>query len=509
MGKIVDQEELIKIRELCLKQNKKIILCHGVFDLLHPGHIKHFQEAKLLGDILVVSITSANYVRKGPGRPYFNDQLRLESIAALECVDYVILSKSYVANEIIKVVKPSLYVKGQEYKDAEKDITGKILEEKELVQKYGGDIYYTKGEVFSSTEIINKAFPVFSDDLKNYLQHFKQKWTLENIQQYTSKMEKLKVLVLGDVIIDDYVFCKVQGLMSKNNGYSAKFLREEKYLGGSLAIARHISDFCSDVTLMSVMGDEEEYINLAKKTANKNVSLDVINSSLFSTIVKKRYVEPDDKRKELNKVFVINNLPETMIINDKVLREMKIKLKKKINDYDVIFLCDFGHGLIDDEVISIVENSTTKIVLNCQTNSSNYGLNLITKYKRADFFSIDEKELRLAFSNYIKSNENLLKELANKLHGCGWLTRGSKGALSVDGNGLCECPAFVLDVVDTIGAGDAFYSMAGLTVAAGAPVDVGTFMGNIAGALATNIIGNEKSINKVDVLKYATTLLKG
>lgn len=509
MGKRVTKEEFKIIREELYRQNKKVILCHGVFDLIHPGHIQHFQEAKTLGDVLVVSVTAEKYVRKGPGRPYFNDQLRMESLAAIECIDYVLLSENYTVDDIVEVVKPDLYVKGQEYKKAEDDVTGKITEEVELVRKYGGDVYYTNGDVFSSTKLINQALPVFSEEQKDYLNEFRKKWKIEDIKQYIDDMPKLRVLVVGDIIIDDYVYCKVQGLMSKNNGYSAKFIKEEKYLGGSIAIARHLSAFSNDVTLLSVMGDENEIKQLIHDECSEKMSLHLISSSKVSTITKKRYVEPDDRRNELNKIFVINNLPEKMTINEDVHSEFKRKLKAEISQYDVVFLCDFGHGLVDEEAMDIIQTSSKKLILNCQTNSSNYGLNLITKYQKADYFSLDEKELRLAFADYKKSEEELLLDLSKRLKSDGWLTRGSKGAFSIGSGQIAECPAFVLDVLDTIGAGDAFFSLAGLAVATGASVEVGTFLGNIAGALATNIVGNKHSLDKVNVIKFATTLLKG
>lgn len=509
MKKRVSKQEFAEIREELRRQNKKVVLCHGVFDLIHPGHIQHFQEAKSLGDVLAVSVTAAKYVRKGPGRPYFNDQLRMESLAAIECIDYVLLSEGYTVEDIIEAVQPDLYVKGKEYKRAEDDITGKIVEETGLVRKYGGDIYFTDGDVFSSTKLINQAFPVFSEDLKEYLNEFKKRWRIEDINRYMDNMQQLRVLVVGDIIIDDYVYCKVQGLMSKNNGYSAKFLKEEKFLGGSIAVARHLNAFSDHVGLLSVMGKEAELEEILDRECREKIFLDLVRTSEVSTIIKKRYVEPDDKREELNKIFVINNLPEKMIIKDEVLSEFKEKLKQKIPEYDVVFLCDFGHGLIDEEAMDIIQNSSKKLILNCQTNSSNYGLNLITKYQRADYFSLDEKELRLAFSDYKKAERELLLDLARKLNAKGWLTRGSKGALSVENGELADCPAFVLDVFDTIGAGDAFFSLAGLAAAADAPVEVGTFLGSVAGALAANIVGNKHSLNKVDTLKFITTLLKG
>ena len=505
--KVIKKQDFMEIRKQLKSQNKKIVLCHGVFDLIHPGHIEHFNEAKRMGDVLVVSVTASKYVRKGPGRPYFDDRLRLQSLAALEDIDYVILSEDYTVENIVEVVQPDLYVKGGEYKVAEDDVTGKITQEIETVRKYGGDVYFTNGEVFSSTKLINKAFPVFSDEVKVYLEQFKRKANISDMQQYVSKMENLKVLVIGDIIIDNYVFCKVQGLMSKNNGYSARYIKEEMYLGGSMAIARHLSEFCNNVTLMSVMGCEQNILKDIEEFQEK-IHLNLIQDKSVSTTIKKRYVEPDQKRKELNKIFVINNLQENVQLDEGVMSCFRRKLENEIPKYDVVFLCDFGHGLIDEKVADIIQNKAKKLILNCQTNSSNYGLNLITKYRRADYFSLDEKELRLAFGSYNKKMESLLIQLAEHLQGKGWLTRGSKGAMGVECEKLSHCPALVLDVLDTIGAGDAFFSLAGLTVAVGATVEEGAFMGNVAGALATNIMGNSESLSKVDTLKYIFTLLK-
>ena len=148
MGIIVRKEDFAEIKSLLKEQKKKIILCHGVFDLVHPGHVIHFEEAKAMGDVLVVSVTAAEYVRKGPGRPYFDDDMRLKFLSAINCIDYVMLSEGYTVDDIIETVEPDLYVKGEEYAKAEDDITGKIEEEIKLVRSHGGDIAYTTGRVF-------------------------------------------------------------------------------------------------------------------------------------------------------------------------------------------------------------------------------------------------------------------------------------------------------------------------------------------------------------------------
>lgn len=507
MAVIVTKPEFVDIKKQLRLEGKKIVLCHGVFDLVHPGHIIHFEEAKKLGDVLAVSITAAKYVRKGPDRPYFNDEMRLKFLSAIACIDYVLLSEGYTVDDIIETVKPDLYVKGAEYKKEEEDITGKIAEEAALVRKYGGEIAYTGGQVFSSTKLINHALPSLSDEVKQFIKSFTETCQLSDIRKFANKVSGLKAVVIGDVIIDEYIYCHVQGLMSKDRGYSARYRYMEQYLGGSLAVARHIASFCDDVTLMSVVGKQEAVHSRMLDELGDKMRLDVTFSDIFETIKKTRYVSVNEKREELDKIFAVNNLPVLMRIDKEALDKFKEKLKEKIEQYDVVILCDFGHGLVDDEVMELIQSKAKFLALNCQTNSSNYGKNLITKYRRADVFALDQKELGLAFANYRLDEDELLCKLESHLNCHGWLTQGSKGAVSITNGEIQHCPAFVLKVKDTIGAGDAFFAIASLFVAAGASMEVGTFIGNIAGALAANIVGNKEAVEKVNVLKYADTLL--
>ncbi|MDD6056899.1 MAG: PfkB family carbohydrate kinase [Clostridiales bacterium] len=506
MEKIISKSDISKIQTL-KEQGKKIVLCHGVFDLVHPGHLIHFQEAKAMGDVLVVSVTAAKYVRKGPGRPYFDDEMRLKFLSAIECIDFVILSECDTVDDIIALIEPNLYVKGEEYKRPQDDITGKIGEEIALVRSHGGEIAYTGGQVFSSTRLINHALPALPEDVKEFMLSFKQRYSMEDIKALVEAMRTKKVLVVGDAIIDEYIYCRVQGLMSKDMGYSTRYQSMERYLGGSMAIARHLASFSENVTLMSVVGTEGEVHSRILDELSGNMRVDMIYSDVFPTIIKQRYVSLNEKREELEKIFAINNLPTPMCVDEGTLTKLKKKLKGKISQYDVVILCDFGHGLIDHELMELLQTEASFLALNCQTNSSNYGRNLITKYRRADVFTLDQKELGLAFTDYHQEESELLLKLAKRFDSHGWLTRGAGGATSVENDELRTCPAFTLKVKDTIGAGDAFFSLASLAVASGAPMEVGMFMGNIAGALAANIVGNKEAIEKVNVLKYASTLL--
>ena len=155
--KIFELEKLAQKIHTLKSEGKKIVHCHGCFDLMHIGHIKYFQSAKRMGDMLVVTVTPDEFVDKGPGRPVFNENLRAEAIAALECVDYVAINRWPTAEETLRLLRPNVYVKGQEFENLE-DKTGKIQKEYKILQEIGAEIRFTQEIVFSSTRLLNQYF---------------------------------------------------------------------------------------------------------------------------------------------------------------------------------------------------------------------------------------------------------------------------------------------------------------------------------------------------------------
>ncbi|MDD5687473.1 MAG: PfkB family carbohydrate kinase [Elusimicrobia bacterium] len=489
-------------------EGKKIVQCHGTFDLLHPGHIIHFEEAKALGDILVVTVTAAKNVNKGPGRPYFNDELRVKYLSSLECVDYVVVVPFPTACEAIECVQPHIYCKGKEYENPKIDVTGNIYDDIKMVERLGGRVHYVGSVVFSSTKLLNSHFEVHPPKMKEFCKKLAAKYTPNKFREIVESFKDLKVLIIGDVIFDRYSSVKVQGLTSKNRIISARFLSEETQAGGALAVFRHVKQFTSNIKFISLVGTEE----WVEPALAKYISYDedeIIRSPDFITVVKQRFVEPLSEGKELSKLFAIN------VINEQYLSEkIQVLIYNLINgcikDYDLIMVMDFGHGLMQERIRELVQEKAPFLALNCQTNSYNHGFNIIDKqYRRADSFSLDETELTLACGRRNINFTEELKKLQHKFSAsyC-WLTRGATDTIGIKkGEPECECMPFEKSIVDTVGAGDAFCSVASLSSAKGLSIDLATFMGQIAGAQAVRIIGNSDSIKKDKFLKSGMTLL--
>lgn len=510
--KIVTTEQFPAVRAELRKAGKTVVMCHGVYDLLHYGHIEHLKEAKSFGDVLVVSVTAAPYVNKGPDRPYFDDKQRTEFLASIEYVDYVMLSNEPTALTNIGVIQPDIFVKGQEFQNGTDGVTGHVAGEIDAVRKLGGMVRYTQGEVFSSSKLLNNYFGALPEDAVVFSHKLIDKYGADVFDRIASGVDgfaKLKVLVVGDIIIDDYVFCQPQGLTSKDHVLSSRFQSEEEYLGGVLAIARHVAAFCPNLAVLSMMGDEDAVYEQITREMPESAKLHVLRDGDFITPVKRRYLKYHPERGDNEKLFSINFLNEEKNIRAINYEPFYAVLRELLPQFDLVILCDYGHGLIDSEAMRILQEESKLLALNCQTNSSNYGMNVIIKYTRADTFALDEKELTLAFREDGADKTELLERLRLHLGAkIGWLTTGAKGAMVKAADaGVLAVPALTLRVTDTVGAGDAFFALSSLCAAADVPPDLATLLSNAAGAIKTHMIGNKGSVGKKELLKFVKTVL--
>jgi rfaE bifunctional protein nucleotidyltransferase chain/domain len=495
--------ELADIIQTLKKDGNTIVQCHGVFDLLHPGHILHFEAAKREGDILVVTITRDEHVDKGPGRPVFNQRIRTETIAALQCVDYVALNEWPSAVETIKKLKPDVYVKGSEY--AEADMTGRIYEEAEAVKFVGGRIHFTDEPVSSSSQLLNAHFHIYPEEAETFLKEFRQRYSSDDVIQRIEALKKLKVLVIGDPIIDEYHYCEALERAPKTLILSTKYLSEESFAGGVLAAANHIAGFCDNVHLVTCLGSENTQEKFILKHLKENIKPKFFYRNDAPTVVKRRFLEPVSLQKMFEVCFYNDeDLPET------VDKEICDYLKPIIREYDLVLAADFGHGLIGQNIINILCNEARFLAVNAQTNSLNIGFNFITKYPRADYICIDEYEIRLAAHNKLGDLKDIMSKVAKNL-GCSQMavTRGHQGSLTYTSeDGFFNTPVFSNEIIDRIGAGDAYLAITSPCVAAGNPMDVVGFIGNAVGALAVRILCNKSSVEPIALFKFITALLK-
>src|SRR5436309_887814 len=199
-NKIKPVDDLAKTVADLRAQGKKIVHCHGVFDLLHIGHIKHLEAARKIGDLLVVTLTPDRFVNKGPHRPAFPERLRAEALASLVCVDFVAINEWPTAVETIQRLRPDFYVKGVVREAGKRDHTNAIQQEEDAVKAAGGQLVLTDEETFSASTLINRFMDVFTPETKSFLEEFHARHKPEEIVGYLQAIRKLKVLIIGETI---------------------------------------------------------------------------------------------------------------------------------------------------------------------------------------------------------------------------------------------------------------------------------------------------------------------
>jgi rfaE bifunctional protein nucleotidyltransferase chain/domain len=497
--------KLTKLAEFVLgakSAGKTVVLAHGCFDLLHPGHIRHLKAAKAHGDVLVVTVTPDKFVNKGPGRPVFSEELRLETLAALEFVDAVALNQWPTAVETIKLLKPDVYIKGSEYSEHKNDPTGKITDEKRAVEEVEGRLEFTDEITFSSTSLLNVHFKVFTSEAEEYLRGIAQEYSFEDLKSLFDTMKDWRVAVIGDTIVDEYSYVHPMGRVEKAPIVACRYLGTELFAGGILAVANHIAGFVKQVELVTVDGNDEMFSKISSKLA-PNIKVHLYKRQDGPTTLKRRYLN----REDLKKMFAIefmNDMPIPSETESSVMHDLPGILKSS----DLTVAADFGHGAITQKIIAQIEKYSKFLAVNAQTNSSNFGFNPVTRFLNAHFISIDETELRVATTSRFDGIESMLEKLREKVK-CPKIniTLGQRGSHYFSEANSYYAPALAGSVLDTVGAGDAVLAVLSLCAAADFPDEIMPFIGNCAGAIMSNILCNESSVKKTDLLKMIKTAL--
>ena len=504
-GQVLTIEELARITAQARKAGRKVVHCHGVFDLLHIGHIRHFEAARRHGDLLVVTVTPDRHVNKGPHRPAFSEALRAEAVAALDCVDYVAVNRWPTAVEAIRLLKPAFYAKGSDYKRSADDVTGGIRREAAAVRAGGGRLVFTDDIVFSSSHLINRRFSTLSPEADAYIEGFRRRHPLAEVLDPLERARDLKVLVVGESIVDEYVYCDAIGKSSKEPTLVVQYVSEERFAGGILAIANHAAAFAGRVSALTFLGAAASQEAFVRGKLRANVRPLFLRRPDAPTIVKRRFVE----RYHFTKMFEVYEINDARM-EARERRALLDALERELPRHDVVIVADYGHGMLDEAAIKLIARKAKHLVVNAQSNAGNLGYHTIGHYPRADLACLTENELRMETRDRRSDLRRLVPAFSQRT---GFrriiVTRGKNGSLCWDRRGgFVQVPAVAGQVKDRIGAGDAFLSLAALCDALGAPLEIGGLVGNAAGAQAVATVGNRDFIDKTALVKHIETLLK-
>lgn len=467
-------------------RQKTVIMCHGTFDVVHPGHIRHLLYAKSKADILIASLTCDIHVTKADMRPFVPQDLRAMNLAAMEMVDYVLIDPAPTPLNNLAILQPDFFAKGYEYTDGA--INPKTQEEIDVLETYGGEMIFTPGDiVYSSSALLNLAPPnIGVDKLGTLLKN--EAITFDHLRHELDAIKGKKVHVVGDTIVDTYTRGTIIGGMTKTPTMSMRFESQEKYTGGAGIVAKHLAAAGADVTFTTVLGKDALKDMVVKDLEEAGVTINATVDKTRPTTEKNAFIAGDYR---LLKVDTLDN----SVISGKILKKI-IKQIKDV-DCDVLIFSDFRHGIFTKETITefckVMPERAYKVA-DSQV-ASRWGN--ILDFKGFDLITPNEREMRFSLADQDTGVKPLGSELYKQAE-CKTLILklGDRGIITYrdfpadDPRAILVVDSVTDQVKDAVGAGDALLSYACLAMAASGNEAIASIIGSCAAAIECEMDGN-------------------
>lgn len=471
--------------------SKKIFIS-GNFNVLHPGHLRLFKFAKELGDVLMVGINADSI---GGSAIHVPEQMRLDNVSSNILVDETILIDKPI-KIILEEIKPDIVVKGKEYEDF-------FNEELEVVERYGGKLLFSSGEVvFSSSDLISNYIKE-DDSLVLEIPHrFLQRHDFgkEDLKEIVEKFSSLKVCVVGDLIVDEYITCDPLGMSQEDPTIVVTPIDSKKFIGGAGIVAAHAAGLGAEVSFISVGGNDES-LTFAKEVLDSfNVKSNIFIDETRPTTLKQRYRSQD---KTLLRVSHLHQ----GAISLQIQREIYELIENQIRESDLLVFSDFNYGCLPQSLVDrLIAIGRSKNVVMAADSQSSSQMGDISRFKDMDFLFPTEHEARLSLRNYDDGLVVLSEKLSKKANAENiFLKLGSEGVLLHLKNSANEhsqtdrLKALNKFPKDVSGAGDSMMITSLLSHSSGADGWVSACLGSVASAIQVGRLGNVP-LQKQDLL---------
>ena len=466
-------------------RQKKAILCHGVFDVVHPGHVRHLVYAKTKADILIVSITADHHIKKGIYRPHIPEGLRALNLAAFEMVDYVVIDENEKPLKTLAEIQPDFFAKGFEYTST--GLPPATQEEADIVEGYGGQMIFTPGDVvYSSSKFITLSPPQLKLD-KLLLLMKTNDINFENLRGTVNKFSQYSVHVVGDTIVDSYTRTSLVGGQTKTPTFSVLYQGQDDYIGGAGIVAQHLSAAGAKVKFSTVLGDDrlKDFVVEGFKKSGEEV-FPIIDQTRPTT--HKNVIISESYR--LLKIDNLDNQP----ISDDILEKLDNLIRK--TKFDAVILSDFRHGIFNRMSVPSLSQAIPQGSFKVADSQVASRWGNITEFKGFDLITPNEREARFALANQDSGVGRLASFLKDECNFQNLILKlGERGVFCVSQNEGVKNHSFSVDsftssVVDAVGAGDALLAYATLSMLATGSLVIAGILGSMAAACECECDGN-------------------
>jgi rfaE bifunctional protein kinase chain/domain len=489
--KILSQDGLeVKVKQAG-KANHRIVLCHGHFNVLHPGHLRYLQYASEQGDMLLVAVLGDRLLIHDEKKRYFSQSERAEGVAALQNVDWVVILDTMPFRQVVSIAKPAVYVLGKEF---EVEFTRDVQKNIEQVEANNGKVLYCSGEVhYASSDFLSHPYEEIEQDSvrKFHSACRRHDIKLENIINQIDKFQNLNLAVIGDTIVDQYVACDALGMSAEAPVITVKELEAKEFIGGASIVACHLRSLGARCHFLSVIGDDKPGEFVREELEKLGVDSHLLSDNGRPTTFKIRYMVNNQKLFRVSRLqdYSISKKHESQIIS---------KLERLAPQLNGIIVSDFVYGVITPSLLSAIVRISRKhdirLFGDLQCSSQ---IGSILKFKQFSFICPTEREARIALLDHESGLEKMAISLLEETQVSDLLiTLGAEGFIAHQagvGNKIAKSqhfPALVSNPVDEAGAGDSLLSAMSISLCAGTDLMEASAIGTCVAAIAIKRIGN-------------------
>jgi rfaE bifunctional protein kinase chain/domain/rfaE bifunctional protein nucleotidyltransferase chain/domain len=467
---------------------KKVIMCHGTFDIVHPGHVRHLLYAKSKSDILVASLTADAHIIKANFRPFVPQELRAFNLAALECVDYVMIDGEPTPLQNISIIQPDYFAKGYEY--TKNGLHPRTAEEKVAVEAYGGEVLFTPGDiVYSSSHIIETEPPAIATEKLMMLLEA-ERIDFDHLRENLDKCAGLKVHVVGDTIVDSYTHCTMIGGMTKTPTMSVRFEEQHDFVGGAGIVAKHLKAAGAQVTFSTVLGNDALAEFVLNDLALAGVQCLPIIDQTRPTINKNAIIAGGYRLLKVDKL-------DNRSISERILESLQEQIRD--TKTDIVVFSDFRHGIYNPSTIPPLTAALPKNAFRVADSQVASRWGNILEFRDFDLITPNEREARFALGD----QDSVIRPLGLELYrraACKTLILklGERGLITFraapkkieDVRSFFALDSFAGQVVDAVGSGDALLAYAALSLVATNNAVIASVLGSLAAAAECEFDGN-------------------
>ncbi|MFA4910595.1 MAG: PfkB family carbohydrate kinase [Desulfobacteria bacterium] len=492
-------------------RQKKVILCHGVFDIVHPGHVRHLAYAKTKADILIASITADRHIKKGIYRPHIPEGLRALNLAAFEMVDYVMIDDQETPLKILAELKPDFFAKGFEYTST--GLPPATQEEADIVEGYGGQMIFTPGDVvYSSSKFLNLSLPQVQLEKLLLLMQLNE-ISFESLRDTVQKLSNYHVHVVGDTIVDSYTRTTFIGGQTKTPTFSVLYQGQDDYIGGAGIVAQHLRAAGARVTFSTILGDDRLKEFVIKGLQESGIEFFPIIDSTRPTTQKNAIISGGYR---LLKIDTLDNSP----ISEEILQKLTESVQE--SSANAMVFSDFRHGIFNRISVPALTEAIPQGTFRVADSQVASRWGNITEFKEFELITPNEREARFALANQDSGVGRLASFLQDA---CSYknliLKLGDRGIFCVSQNMDVKSSYFSIDsfannVIDAVGAGDALLAYSTLTMLATGSLVMAGILGSMAAACECELDGNipispENLLAKIDAVEkmagYKTSVI--